>query len=238
MAKAAFIPRNAANYLLDSLPETERRDLSRLLEKVEVEPGQRIYRQGRPIDYVYFPTSAILSWTGMTRQGERAEVGMVGWEGMLGMSHLAGFDASPFDAEVAIAGEALRAQASRVREKFERLVSLQNLLLRYTCSSLTQLAQSSLCGLYHTVDQRLCRWLLTAHDRVRSDELAFTQDTLAGMIGARRPTVSIAAGALQKAGLIRVNRGRVTLVDRTGIEVIVCDCYWVIRRALGIFLEA
>src|SRR5262245_51056357 len=238
MSKSSFAQRSAANYLLDSLPESERRDLARLLEKVEVEPGQRIYRQGRPIDYLYFPTTAILSWTGMTRQGERAEVGLVGWEGMLGIPHLIGHDAAPFDAEVAIAGEALRAQAGRVREKFERLLSLQKLLVRYTCASLTQLAQSSLCGLYHTVDQRLCRWLLTAHDRARSDELAFTQDTLAGMIGARRPTVSIAAGSLQKAGLIKVNRGRVTLLDRKGIEAAPCDCYWVMRRALGVFLEA
>ena len=87
-------------------------------------------------------------------------------------------------------------------------------------------------------EQRLCRWLLTAHDRVHGDELAFTQDAVAGMIGARRPTVSIASGALQKAGLIKVNRGRVTLLDRAGIEGAVCDCYWVIRRALGVFLGA
>src|SRR5262249_36330548 len=130
---------NSANYVLESLPEAERRDLARLLERVEIEAGQRIYRQGRPIDYLYFPTTAILSWTGMTRSGERAELGMVGREGMLGMPHLVGYDVSPFDAEVAIGGEALRAQAGRVREKFERLASLQKVLLHYTCASLTQL---------------------------------------------------------------------------------------------------
>jgi CRP-like cAMP-binding protein len=144
---------------------------------------------------------------------------------------------SAMDAEVAIAGEVLRAQATRVKERFERLTALQRHLLRYTTACLTQVAQSSLCGLYHSVEQRLCRWLLTAQDRTRSDELLFTQDTLAGMIGARRPTVSIASGALQKRGLIRVNRGRVTVLDRAGIESAVCDCYWIIRQALGSFLE-
>src|SRR5262245_47130567 len=129
MAKAAFFQRNTANYLLDSVPESEQRDLGRLLERVEVERGQRIYRQGRPIDYLYFPTTALFSWMGMTGQGERVEVGMVGREGMLGMPHLFDYEASPFDAEVVIAGEVFRGQASRVRERFERLVSLQKLLL-------------------------------------------------------------------------------------------------------------
>jgi len=238
MAKAGLSRHYGVNFLLNSLPENEYQDLVRLLERVQVETGQAIYQQGAAMDYLYFPTTAILSWMGATRHGERSEVGVVGWEGMLGIPHLLGYEASPFDAEVAIAGEVLRVESNRIRPNFERLTSLQRLLFRYTYAALTQIAQSSVCGLYHTVEQRLSRWLLAAHDRSRGNELVLTQETLAGLIGARRPTVSLASGVLQSAGLIKVNRGRITLLDRAGMEAKACECYWVVRRELGQFLEA
>lgn len=238
VAKVVCSQHNGGNFLLSSLPDSEYRDLAPLLDQVHVGPGQAIYRQGEPIDYLYFPTTAILSWVGTTRQGERSGVCVVGWEGMLGIPYLLGYEASPFHAQVAIGGEALRAEPARVGQRFEHLVSLQRLLFRYTCMALTQVAQSGLCGLYHTVEQRMCRWLLAAHDRSRGDELLLTQEMLAGMIGARRPTVSLAAGALQKSGLIRVNRGRITLLNRAGIEDATCECYWAIRREFDLFLGA
>jgi CRP-like cAMP-binding protein len=238
LAKAPFQRPDTANFLLNALPESEYQELVPLLEPIHLEAGQAIYRQGGPLDQVYFPTTAILSWVGVTRMGERAEVGVVGWEGMLGIPALLGYAMSPYDAAVAMPGEVLRAESSLVMEKFARLQSLQRLLFRYTCAALTQLAQTSVCGLYHTVEQRLCRWLLTAHDRARSDELLLTQEILAAMIGARRPTVSIASGTLQEAGLIRVNRGRVTILNRAGLESATCECYSVMRRAFDLFLGA
>jgi CRP-like cAMP-binding protein len=236
MAKAAASQHTGANFLLRSLPEREYREIAPLLDPVRVEPEQIIYRQGEPIEYVYFPTTAMLSWIGTTQAGERVEVGVVGWEGMLGIPELLGYEVSPYGVEVELPGEVLRVKASRFKQEFERLNSIHSLLFRYTYTALTQLAQSSVCGRYHTVEERLCRWLLMAHDRTNGDELLLTQEILAGMIGARRPTVSIVSGTLQKAGLIRVSRGRITILDRAGMEDATCECYWVIRRAFDVFL--
>jgi CRP-like cAMP-binding protein len=236
MAKAAPSQHNGGNFLLHSLPEREYREIAPLLESIRVEPEQIIYRQGEPIEYVYFPTTAMLSWIGTTQAGERVEVGVVGWEGMLGIPELLGYEVSPYGVEVELPGEVLRVKASRFKREFERLNSIHSLLFRYTYTALTQLAQSNVCGRYHTVEERLCRWLLMAHDRTTGDELLLTQEILAGMIGARRPTVSIVSGTLQKAGLIRVSRGRITMLDRAGMEDATCECYWVIRRAFDIFL--
>jgi CRP-like cAMP-binding protein len=236
MAKAATSRHAGANFLLRSLPDSEYAHIAPMLDPVRVEPEEVIYRQGEPIDYVYFPTTAMLSWIGSTRAGERVEVGVVGWEGMLGIPELLGFEVSPYGVEVELPGQVLRMKASRFKKQYERMNSIHSLLFRYTYTALTQLAQSSVCGRYHTVEQRLCRWLLMAHDRTEGDELYLTQEVIAGMIGARRPTVSIVAGTLQKAGLIRVSRGRVTILDRDGMERTACECYWAIRRAFDLFL--
>ena len=238
MAKAAPCRHPGANFLLRSFPDREYAQIAPQLDQVHVEPEQVIYRQGEPIDYVYFPTTAMLSWVGSTRAGERVEVGVVGWEGMLGIPELLGFELSPYGVEVELPGDVLRIKASRFKKEYERMNSIHSLLFRYTYTALTQLAQSSICGRYHTVEQRLCRWLLMAHDRAEGNELHLTQEIIAGMIGARRPTVSIVAGTLQKAGLIRVNRGRITILDRDRMEEATCECYWAIRRAFDMFLGA
>ena len=237
MGKVVRGPHNGGNFLLSSLPDGEYRDLAPLLEQVHVGAGQAIYRQGGPMDHVYFPTTAALSWVGSTRRGERTEVGLVGWEGMLGIPALLGYAGAPFAAEAAMDGEVMRAGSSPVKEQLDRLKSLQRLLFRHAYAVLTQLAQSSVCGRYHTVEQRLCRWLLSAHDRAPGNELSLTQAILAVMIGARRPTVSIFLGKLQKSGLIRVNRGRITLLNRGGLEDATCECYWVMRHEFDLFLS-
>src|SRR5215831_7324208 len=190
MAKATPMPHVGANFLLRSLPDKDYAQIAPQLDQLHVEPEQVIYRQSEPIDYVYFPTTAMLSWVGSTRAGERVEVGVVGWEGMLGIPELLGFELSPYGVEVELPGDVLRMKASRFKKEYEQLNSIHSLLFRYTYTALTQLAQSSICGRYHTVEQRLCRWLLMAHDRSAGDDLYLTQEIIAGMIGARRPTVS------------------------------------------------
>src|SRR5262245_1052260 len=188
------------NFLLRSLPREDYSALVGSMERLEVESEQMIYRQDEPIEYIYFPTTAMLSWIATTDAGERVEVGVVGWEGMVGVPELLGYETSPYGVEVELPGEVLRIRASHFKKAFERLTSIHSLLFRYTYTALTQLAQSSACGRFHTVEARLCRWLLMAHDRSASDELLLTQEILAGMIGARRPAVSIVVGTLQKAG--------------------------------------
>jgi hypothetical protein len=144
--------------------------------------------------------------------------------------------AKAYGVEVELPGEVLRIRAADFKKHFERLQSIHSMLFRYTYTALVQLAQSSACGRFHPIESRLSRWLLMAHDRASSDELMLTQQILAGMIGARRPTVSIVGGMLQKAGLIRISRGRVTILDRPRLEEASCECYGVIRDAFDRFL--
>ena len=224
------------NFLLCSLPRDDCESLLGSMERIRVEAETVIYRQNEPIEYVYFPVTAMLSWIATTEAGERVEVGVVGWEGMVGIPELLGYEISPYGVEVELPGEVLRIKAADFKKRFEHLHSIHSLLFRYTYTALVQLAQSSACGRFHPIESRLSRWLLMAHDRAEGDELRLTQEILAAMIGARRPTVSIVGGALQKAGLIRIGRGRVLILDRPGLEQASCECYGVIRDAFDRFL--
>ncbi len=224
------------NYILAALPEKEFENLAPALQLIRVKPEEIIYRAQEAIKYVYFPTTAMLSWIGITEAGERIEVGVVGWEGMVGIPELLGYETSPYGVEVELPGELYRISLKEFKEEFNRLNTIHGLLFRYTYTALTQLAQSSVCGRFHTVEERLCRWLLMAHDRCESDELLLTQEILAGMIGARRPAVSIVTGTLQKAGLISNRRGRITILDRQGLEDASCECYRIIREAFDKFI--
>lgn len=224
------------NFLLRSLPAEECHGLIGNMDRVRMEAEQVIYRPAAPIDYVYFPLTAMLSWVASGKTGERVEVGVVGWEGMVGIPELLGYSISPYGVEVELPGEVVRVRASHFRTLFARLKPLQGLLFRYTYTTMTQIAQACLCGRFHPVESRLCRWLLMAHDRTVGDEMKLTQDVLAGMIGARRPAVSMVLGTLQKAGLIRAGRGRITILDRKGLEGSACECYGIVRLAFDRFL--
>jgi CRP-like cAMP-binding protein len=224
------------NYILSSLPQIDFDTLAPALQLIRVKPEEVIYHAQETIKYVYFPTTAMLSWIGVTEAGERIEVGVVGWEGMVGIPELLGYETSPYGIEVELPGELYRIGVKEFKTEFKRLNSIHSLLFCYTYTALTQLAQSSVCGRFHTVEARLCRWLLMAHDRCDSDELMLTQEILAGMIGARRPAVSIVTGTLQKAGLIKNQRGKITILDRQGLEEAACECYRIIRQAFDKFI--
>jgi CRP-like cAMP-binding protein len=236
MPKPKKLKASIQNYILAALPEKEFENLAPALQLIRVKPEEVIYRAQEAIKYVYFPTTAMLSWIGITEAGERIEVGVVGWEGMVGIPELLGYETSPYGVEVELPGELYRISLKEFKEEFNRLNTVHGLLFRYTYTALTQLAQSSVCGRFHTVEERLCRWLLMAHDRCESDELLLTQEILAGMIGARRPAVSIVTGTLQKAGLISNRRGRITILDREGLEDASCECYRIIREAFDKFI--
>src|ERR1051325_2763498 len=202
MAKAKKLDNEIGNFILASLPPQEFELLRPALQMIQAKPEEVIYRAREPIKHFYFPTSAMLSWIATTADGERVEVGVVGWEGMVGIPELLGYEISPYGVEVELPGEMYCIDIKAFRHEFNRLNAIHGLLFRYTYTALTQLGQSSACGRFHTVEERLCRWLLMAHDRSETDELLLTQEILAGMIGARRPAVSLVTGTLQKAGLI------------------------------------
>jgi CRP-like cAMP-binding protein len=218
------------NHLLSALPLAERGRWLPQLEWVEMPLGQVLYESGRTLDHVYFPTSAIVSLLYVMENGASAEIAVVGNEGLVGISLFMGGDSTPSRAVVQSAGAGYRLKAAIMKHEFDRAGPVMHLLLRYTQALITQMAQTAVCNRHHSLDQQLCRWLLLSLDRLKSNELAMTQELIANMLGVRREGVTEAALKLQAAGLIRYARGRITVLDRPGLEARTCECYAVVKR--------
>ena len=184
----------------------------------------------QPSKYVYFPLSGVISVHTRMREGVAVEIATIGREGMTGLEIFLGGDHTPASVFCQVPGRAARIGADAFREVVRDSVPLTTLLLRYTLTRLTQLAQSAVCNRIHSIEERCARWLLMTHDGVSGDRFELTQEFLAEMLGTRRAGVSIAAGVLQRAGFIRYSRGRVEVVDRAGLESAACECYGVIAR--------
>lgn len=218
------------NRLLAALPAHVHERLQPDLDLVPLDLGEVIYEAHGALSHVYFPTTAIVSLLYTMENGSSAEMGVVGCDGVVGIAVFMGGDTSPNRAVVQSAGEALQLAVKPFREEFRRFSELHRVLLLYTEALLTQMSQTAVCNRLHSVEQQLCRWLLLSHDRLDSNELIMTQELIANMLGVRREGVSVAAHRLQDAGLIRYNRGRITIVDRPGLESRVCECYQVVKK--------
>jgi CRP-like cAMP-binding protein len=223
-------PNLIENRLLSALPIEEYKRLLPNLELVSLNFKQIIYAPDEPIEYVYFPNSGVISLVNVTEDGKTVEAGMVGNEGMAGIPVLLGADKMPGLAISQVVGDAVRMKADVFKREVTPGTSLYKLLLRYTQALLNQISQSVACNSLHPVERRCCRWLLMCHDRVRSDQFMLTQELLSQMLGVRRASVSVVAATVQKAGLIRYNRGRITIVDREGLEAGSCECYRVVKQ--------
>jgi CRP-like cAMP-binding protein len=221
--------RPCGNHLLDGLPKSDYRRLAPQLVPVSLTLGQVLYESGSQLLDVYFPTDAIISLLYVTEEGASAEIGIVGNEGILGVSLFMGGDTTPSRAVVQSAGEAYRLNAELLKAEFERFGPTMNHLLRYTQSLITQMTQTAACNRHHTVDQQFCRWLLLSLDRLTSNDLSMTQELIANMLGVRRESATLAAGKLQDAGLIQYGRGKITVIDRAGVEARSCECYRVVK---------
>lgn len=218
------------NHLLAALPKAE---LGRLLPHLELVPmplGEVLYESGVELRHVYFPTTAIVSLLYVMLDGASAEIAVVGNEGVIGVALFMGGETMPNRAVVQSAGHAYRLKGQLLKQEFNRSGDLQHLLLRYTQALLTQMAQTAVCNRHHSLDQQLCRWLLLSLDRLSSNELIMTQELIANMLGVRRESVTEAAGNLQRAGLIRYQRGHITVLDRAGLEARACECYAVVKK--------
>jgi CRP-like cAMP-binding protein len=218
------------NRLLASLAAA---DYERVLPHLELAPlalGDVLYESGSKIHHVYFPTTSIVSLLYVMLDGASAEIAVVGNDGIVGISLFMGGETTPSRAVIQSAGESYRLKADMLKEEFYRAGPTMHLLLRYTQALITQMAQTAVCNRHHSVDQQLCRWLLLSLDRLPSNELAMTQELMANMLGVRREGVTDAAGKLQAAGLIHYSRGRITVLDRRGVEARVCECYGVVKR--------
>ena len=217
------------NHLLAALPAEERERWLPSLEHVELPLGDVLYESGSTLTHVYFPTTAIVSLLYVMENGASAEIAVVGNEGLVGISLFMGGESTPSRAVVQSAGEGYRLPSKVIKEEFKRAPVL-HLLLRYTQALITQMAQTAVCNRHHSLDQQLCRWLLLSLDRLKGNELVMTQELISNMLGVRREGVTESALKLQEAGLIRYARGRISVLDRHGLEKRSCECYAVVKR--------
>jgi CRP-like cAMP-binding protein len=218
------------NKLLAALPRKDRERLAPLLEPVSLAFGQVLYESAATIRYVYFPTGGIISLLLLLEDGSVAEVARVGNEGMIGLPLFLGVSSSHTRAFVQIPGVALRMKARVFRQQAALAGPLNELLLRYGQTLLGYSQRLTACNTWHTVEQRLCRWLLITLDRVQTDQIEVTQEFLSQMLGVHRQSVTVAASNLQNQGLIRYSRGKLRLLDRHGLEGAACECYRAIQR--------
>jgi CRP-like cAMP-binding protein len=224
------VPTPTDNLLLAALPATVYQRILPQLELVEMDLGHSLYESGGQLQYVYFPITGIVSLLYVTAGGNSAELAVVGCEGMIGVSLFMGGETTPNRAVVQSACRAYRLPAQTLKAGFAEGGALQVILLKYTQALITQISQTAVCNLHHSVDQQLCRWLLLSLDRLPQNELHMTQELIANMLGVRRQGVTEAAGKLENAGLIRYGRGSITVLDRPGLEQRVCECYSVVKR--------
>lgn len=213
------------NRLLAGLPDAEWQRWLPLLERVELPYGRTLHAPGAALDQVYFPTTAIVALLQLLEDGGSSAVAMVGNEGIVGVSAYLGGKSAPWHAVVQSAGPAFRMGAQTFRDELKRSDLAMRLLLRYTQSLITQMAQAAACNRHHSLDQQLCRWLLLCLDRLQGNVLEMTQESIAHALGVRREGVAEAAHRLQEAGLIRYARGHIAVLDRGGLQRRSCECY-------------
>ena len=218
------------NRLLAALPPADAGRLLPHLELVRLLVGDVVCESGATMSHALFPTTAIVSLQYVMENGASAEIAGVGNEGIVGVSLFMGGDTTPARSIVQTGGFGYRLRQSALMEEFNRHDALMRLLLRYTQALITQTALTAACNRRHTLEQQLCRWLLLTLDRMSGNELIMTQELIASMLGVRREGVTDAAGKLQKAGVIRYSRGKITVLDRPKLEQLSCECYAVVKR--------
>jgi len=218
------------NHLLAALTADTFARLEPHLERVSLPLGKALYESGDTLRHVYFPTDAIVSLLYVMENGASAEISVVGNEGLVGIAVFMGGESTPSRAIVQSAGHAYRLPCQRLKDEFNRHGELMMLMLRYTQALITQMAQTAVCNRHHSIDQQLCRWLLLSLDRLQGNELVMTQELIANMLGVRREGVTEGALKLQRAGLISYARGRISVLDRQGLERRSCECYAVVKK--------
>jgi CRP-like cAMP-binding protein len=217
------------NLILAALPADEYDRLIPDLQPISLAQGQVLYHADEPIGQIYFLNSGMAALLSTTAEGETTEIAMVGNEGMLGMPIVWCCETIPYQVIVQIAGAAVAMKVARLKHEFNRYGRLHDLLLRHTYNLVKQISQSAICNRFHTVEQRLCRWLLLTQDHTKSPHYNLTQIFLSYMLGAGRQRVNVAVGSLQEKGLIRYARGQIAILDRRGLEATSCECYKLIR---------
>lgn len=232
---AAPTHRAIRNRILAALPQEELTRLLPHLKSVHLKKGEIVYLMGDDIQHVYFPNSGLLSLRSTTDTGATIEVVMVGNEGVVGLPLILGNHIIPYEVKVQFTTEAFQIRAEILQREFGKGEKLNEVVLRYLNVLIAQISQSSICNRFHTLHETLCRWLLIVQDRVNSDKLDLTQEAISDALGVPRTAVTMAAGALQREGIIRYSRGKIFIIDRARLEANSCECYRIIRDALRQF---
>jgi CRP-like cAMP-binding protein len=234
------MPQQRDNMILKMLSQRDYAELQRRMTEVTLPRGTVLYEAGQPIEYVYFPRTALVSLVGMTAEGQGTELAMVGYEGFVGVPVVLGALGAmnlPYEATIQVGGTLWKLPKDSVERNNLNHSPLSDTLLRYATLRMAQIAQSSICNRFHSVNQRLARWLLTAGDRVGANEFNLTQEFLAQMIGAQRPTVAELLGELRKAGVLAGQGGQIIIRDRPRLEATACECYDSVKQQLQAFAE-
>jgi CRP-like cAMP-binding protein len=221
------------NRLLLSIPESERLTIHAELEFIALPSHRCLHEPHQPIEHLYFPNEGVISLVITLKDGKTVEAGLVGNEGLTGMSAILGLERSPLREVVQIAGDAYRIRVARFKELLPAQPHLQSTVNRYAAGLAMQVAQTAACNRLHNIEHRLARWLLMAQDRVESELLPITHDFLATMLGTDRPSVSLAAGVLQKSQMINYRRGSLRVVNRKKLEKFACECYAIVQQYAG-----
>ncbi len=229
---------NSLNWLLAGLSREEYQRLLPDLEPVTLGLGEVLCRPQEPVRYIYFPgNGCVVSLLALLEDGSTVEVGAVGSEGMVGICIFWGVQTMPYGARMQIPGSAIRMKADVLKQMLSEVRSLHGILLRYTHALVVQIVQTAACTQRHPLETRFTRWPLICHDRAGSDDFPLTQELISEMLGVRRSGVSVAASKFQERGLIRYNRGHMTILDRRGLEELSCECYWIVREELQNYLR-
>ncbi len=226
-----------SNYLVELLPRKDRLSLMNACESVDLTLAQVLCEPGKPTKYVYFPTQGFISLIAVVKGSPGVEVGMVGREGMLGVQLALGVTTAPLHALVQGSGKAWRIGTRAFTAELEKSKALQSELHRYLYVLMAQLAESTACARFHQIGPRLARWLLMSQDRAQANSFDVTQEFLAYMLGVRRVGITVAAGALQRDGLISYSRGKLTVINRKGLEHAACGCYAADQKAYAELLK-
>jgi CRP-like cAMP-binding protein len=230
--------RNSRNALLRRMPHADRERLQPHFKEEEVEFKKTLLEDDKPIRFIYFIESGVASMVTDLTDGETVETGTVGNEGLVGLGAVLGVRRATGRVLMQIPGRAMRVAADVIAAEGERATPWFRVLLRYASFVNAMVAQTAACNRMHSVDARMSRWLLMTHDRVDSDDFPLTQEFLGQMLGVARPTVNVAGATLQKAGFIKYTRGRITVIDRAGLETATCECYRRIRDELERTLDS
>jgi len=218
------------NALIAALPASECERLAKNLELVPLTLGQVLYESGQTMSHAYFPIDCVVSLLYVMRNGESAEIAIVGNEGMVGLALFMGGESTMSRAIVQNAGHAYRLKAQVLKDEFQKGGALNRLLLMFTSALITQMVQTAACNRHHPVDKQLCRWMLLSLDRLSSNQISMTEKLIGNMLGLSSADVTKATNALQKAGLIHYDAGDITVLDRPGVEKRSCECYEVVKK--------